>query len=59
MSMETDVNYLLCRQQISLFRAQGSASREVRAAYEGMARGYGERIDAYRRENVKLTAHAH
>ena len=59
MSMETDVNYLLHRQQISLIRAQASNSREGRAAYENLARGYSDQVDAYRRENERLLIHAH
>lgn len=59
MSMETDVNYLLHRQQMSLIRAQASASREGRAAYESLARSYTDQVDAYRRENERLIARAH
>lgn len=59
MSMETDVNYLLHRQQISLIRAQASHSREGRAAYESLAREYIDKVDAYRRENERLIVHAH
>lgn len=51
MSIEMDVNYLLHRQQISLIRAQACPSRQGRAAYEGLARGYTDRVDAYRRRN--------
>jgi hypothetical protein len=57
--MEMDVNYLLHRQQISLIRAQGSRSPKGKAAYEGLARGYSDRIDAYRRHNQKLVQLAH
>jgi hypothetical protein len=57
--MEMDVNYLLHRQQMSLIRAQRSASPKGKAAYEGLAQGYLERIDAYRRQNEKLILLAH
>lgn len=57
--MEKDVNYLLHRQQMALIRAQSSRSPMGRAAYEGLAKGYSEQIDAYRRENIKLVAVAH
>ena len=56
---EMDVNYLLHRQQVSLTRAQMSRSKKGRAAYEGLARGYGDQIDAYREENVRLVNPAH
>lgn len=59
MSMEMDVNYLLRRQQISLIRAQSSRSDEGRVAYEGLARGYSDRIDAYRRDNQIILNLAH
>lgn len=59
MSMETDVNYLLLRQQMSLIRAQDTRSKEGRAAYEGLARGYSARIEAYREENYRMIVHAH
>ncbi|OAN54334.1 MULTISPECIES: hypothetical protein [unclassified Sphingobium] len=59
MRMETDVNYLLHRQQMSLIRAQASSSREGRVAYESLARSYSDQIDAYRRENERLIVHAH
>ena len=59
MTGEMDVNYLLHRQQVSLIRAQMSRSPKGRVAYEGLARGYTEQIDAYRRENVRLVALAH
>ncbi|GEM_PF-527064 len=49
--METDVNYLLHRQQMSLIRAQATGSPEGRAAYEGLARGYINQVEAYRRRN--------
>lgn len=49
--METDVNYLLHRQQMSLINAQATASPEGRAAYEGLARGYIDQVEAYRRRN--------
>ncbi len=52
--MEKDVNYLLQRQQISLVKAQSSRSAEGRAAYEKLARGYSDQVEAYRQENVKL-----
>ncbi|WP_196221746.1 hypothetical protein [Sphingobium sp. CAP-1] len=57
--MEMDVNYLLHRQQMSLIRAQSSRSKKGRAAYESLAQGYTEQIDAYRRENIRLVALAH
>ena len=56
---EKDVNYLLHRQQVSLIKAQASQSEEGRAAYEGLARGYSDQVEAYRRENVKLLNLAH
>ena len=59
MSMEMDVNYLLLRQQMSLIRAQDTRSKEGKAAYEGLARGYSARIDAYREENYRAIAHTH
>ncbi|HEX7876492.1 MAG TPA: hypothetical protein VF489_07885 [Sphingobium sp.] len=54
-----DVNYLLHRQQMSLLRAQMSRSQKGRAAYEDLARGYTDQIDAYRRENTRLVNMAH
>ncbi|HJT41771.1 MAG TPA: hypothetical protein VJ762_15685 [Sphingobium sp.] len=59
MTGEMDVNYLLHRQQVSLIRAQMSRSQKGRAAYEGLARGYTEQIDAYRQENERIVAFAH
>lgn len=59
MSMEMDVNYLLLRQQISLIRAQTSPSRQGRAAYECLAQGYADRVDAYRRHNRLAMEQAH
>ncbi|HKT78213.1 MAG TPA: hypothetical protein VJQ78_15880 [Sphingobium sp.] len=59
MTGEMDVNYLLHRQQISLIRAQMSRSQKGRAAYEGLARGYTDQVDAYRRENARLVNVAH
>lgn len=59
MSMETDVNYLLHRQQMSMIRAEASPSIEGRAAYETLARSYLDRIDAYRRQNERLIIPAH
>ena len=59
MTGEMDVNYLLHRQQVSLIRAQMSRSKKGRAAYEGLARGYGDQIDAYREENARLVNLAH
>lgn len=59
MTGEKDVNYLLRRQQVSLIRAQLSRSQQGRAAYESLARGYSDQIDAYRRENAKLVNLAH
>jgi hypothetical protein len=54
MTRETDVNYLLLRQQMSMAQAQSSLSHQGRAAYEGLARGYSDQIDAYRRANVAM-----
>lgn len=54
MNMEVDVNYLLHRQQVSLICAQNSRSAAGRTAYEDLARGYGERVAAYRRENLSI-----
>lgn len=54
MNREMDVNYLLHRQQVALMRAQSSRSAQGRAAYEDLARGYTDKIDAYRRENERL-----
>lgn len=59
MTMETDVNYLLHRQQMSLIRAQASPSRQGRAAYEGLARRYAQQVNAYKRENEQLIVRAH
>jgi hypothetical protein len=59
MTGKMDVNYLLHRQQVSLIRAQMSRSQKGRAAYEGLARGYTDQIDAYRLENVRLVNLAH
>lgn len=59
MTMEMDVNYLLHRQQVALIRAQMSRSAQGRAAYEDLARGYADRVDAYRRENERLVNLAH
>jgi hypothetical protein len=59
MTGEMDVNYLLHRQQVSLIRAQMSRSMKGRAAYEDLARSYGDKIDAYRQENVRLVNLAH
>ena len=56
---EMDVNYLLHRQQVALIRAQMSPSAKGRAAYEGLARGYTDRIDAYRRANERLVELTH
>jgi len=56
--MELDVNYLLLRQQVSLAHAGKSRSHEGRTAYENLAKGYTDRIDAYRLENVKRLRHA-
>ncbi|UZW55398.1 hypothetical protein NUH86_00925 [Sphingobium sp. JS3065] len=59
MNREMDVNYLLHRQQVALIRAQMSQSSKGREAYEGLARGYSDKIDAYRRENERLVDLAH
>jgi hypothetical protein len=52
----TDVNYLLLRQQIALVQASRAASPESRAAHEGLARGYGDRVRDYRIENSRAFA---
>lgn len=59
MSMETDINYLLHRQQMSLIKAQANPSREGRTVYEDMAQRYIEQVDAYRQENERLIVRAH
>lgn len=59
MTGEMDVNYLLHRQQVSLIRAQMSRSQKGRAAYEDLARGYIDQVEAYRRENARLVNLAH
>lgn len=59
MNREMDVNYLLHRQQVSLIRAQWSHSASGKAAYERLAQGYADKIDAYRRENEKMINLAH
>ncbi|MEJ7934718.1 hypothetical protein WG907_10670 [Sphingobium sp. AN558] len=57
--MEMDINDLLYRQQMSLIRAWNSRSVEGKAAYEGLARGYADRVDAYRQENQQLVNPVH
>jgi hypothetical protein len=59
MTGEMDVNYLLHRQQVSLIRAQMSRTKRARTAYEDLARGYTDQIDAYREENVRMVNLAH
>lgn len=59
MNGEMDVNYLLHRQQVALIRAQMSRSAKGREAYEGLARGYTDQVDAYRRANERLVNLAH
>lgn len=59
MSLETDVNYLLHRQQISLLRAQDAHSVESRAAYEELARSYSDRVAAYAQENRRMAYASH
>lgn len=59
MKMETDVNYLLHRQQISLIQAQGTRSHEGRAVYERLAREYIDQIEAYRQANRRIVVAAH
>ncbi|WP_340265392.1 hypothetical protein [Sphingobium mellinum] len=59
MTGEMDVNYLLHRQQMSLIRAQMSRSTKGRAAYEDLARGYIDQVDAYRRANARMVDLAH
>lgn len=54
MRMETDVNYLLHRQQVSLIQAQGTRSNEGRAVYENLARCYIDQVQAYRQANARL-----
>ena len=39
-----DVNYLYCRQQMELMRAEQAACPEARAAHRGLAEGYARRI---------------
>lgn len=51
--MEMDVNDLLRRQQMSLWQAQVTRSRQARQAYERLARRYTDRIDAYRTRNME------
>ena len=46
-----DLNFLFYRQQISLLRARSASGPESRAAHEGLARGYTERIVEYRDHN--------
>ena len=56
-----DVNYFFYRQQISLLRARIAAGPESRAAHEGLARRYTEKIIAFRdrnREQVEEREHA-
>ncbi|CAN5408060.1 hypothetical protein BH10PSE12_BH10PSE12_25660 [soil metagenome] len=48
-----DINYLLHRQQVSLIRAQIAKNPESRAAHEGMARAYADRVRAYRQDNMQ------
>lgn len=59
MTMETDINYLLHRQQVSLIRAQACPSRQGRAAYEGLARRYADQVNDYKRENEQMIVRAH
>ena len=59
MSMEMDVNYLLHSQQMAFIRAWTTRSAEGRAAYEGLAQRYSERVDAYRLENQRLVDQTH
>lgn len=59
MTRETDINYLLHRQQMSLIRAQSCPSHQARIAYESLARGYIDQVDAYRRRNESMTGRAH
>ncbi|WP_420144066.1 hypothetical protein [Sphingobium sp.] len=42
-----------------MIRAQTTRSQEGRDAYESLARSYGDRVDAYRRENERLIVRAH
>lgn len=51
---DMDLNYLFYRQQMSLLRARTASSPESRAAHEGLARGYREKILAYRDHNRRL-----
>lgn len=55
--MEMDVNYMLHRQQMAKMRAQFSPSRQGRMAYENLAQGYADRVDAYRHENERRFRH--
>lgn len=41
-----DINELLRREQVSLFRAANTACRSARHAHHGLARGYAERLIA-------------
>jgi hypothetical protein len=41
-----DINYLLCREQISLMRAEAAKSVEARRSHEGLARAYRARLQA-------------
>lgn len=58
MKTETDINYLLHRQQMSLIHAQVARSQEGRVIYERLARNYIDRVLAYRRENQKVVVPA-
>jgi hypothetical protein len=53
-----DLNYLFYRQQMSLLRARSASSPEGRAAHEGLARGYTERIREYRNHNSRQVSRA-
>ena len=47
----TDINYLLHRQQIALFKAGRAENCDVRKAHEGMARAYRDQVLDYARVN--------
>ena len=45
-----DINYLLQREQIERSRAEGAPQGAAREAHRGLADGYRDRIDGYRRK---------
>lgn len=44
-----DLNYILCRHQLSLIAAETAACAASRFAHRGLARGYAERIRAFQK----------